>query len=348
MTESPLAMPTEDDVARDTAQGTPDIALEAHALSKHYPVRGGFFGGTKTLRALNGVSLSLERGRTIGVVGESGCGKSTLARQLTMVETPTDGKLVIDGRTIAENGQRLPGTHDADLRRRVQMVFQNPYASLNPRKTIEQALGEPLRINTDLHADARLARIRDMMQTVGLRPEHLRRYPHMFSGGQRQRIAIARAMIVDPSIVVADEPTSALDVSVQAQILNLFLDLQQQFRTSYVFISHNLSVIEHVAHDMMVMYLGAVVETGEKSRIFSQPRHPYTRVLMSATPALRAENRRDRIAIEGELPSPLNPPPGCTFHRRCPYAVDRCRTEVPVLRAVDGRMVACHRAEEVA
>jgi dipeptide transport system ATP-binding protein len=347
MIESPLATPIDGDITRATVTDTPDIALQAHALSKHYPVRSGWFGGSKTLRALNGVSLSLERGRTMGVVGESGCGKSTLARQLTMVETPTDGRLVIDGRTISENGKRLSGTQDADLRRRVQMVFQNPYASLNPRKTIEQALGEPLRINTDLNATARLSRIRDMMQTVGLRPEHLRRYPHMFSGGQRQRIAIARAMIVDPSIVVADEPTSALDVSVQAQILNLFLDLQEQFRTSYVFISHNLSVIEHVAHDMMVMYLGAVVETGEKSRIFSQPRHPYTRVLMSATPALRAENRRDRIAIQGELPSPLNPPPGCTFHRRCPYAVDRCRTDVPVLRPVDGRMVACHRAEEV-
>ncbi|KKB64764.1 peptide ABC transporter ATP-binding protein [Robbsia andropogonis] len=325
-----------------------DIALQAHALSKLYPVRSGWFGGNKTLRALNGVSLSLERGRTLGVVGESGCGKSTLARQLTMVETPTDGRLVIDGRTISENGKRLSNTQDADLRRRVQMVFQNPYASLNPRKTIEQALGEPLRINTDLSATDRLSRIRDMMQTVGLRPEHLRRYPHMFSGGQRQRIAIARAMIVEPSIVVADEPTSALDVSVQAQILNLFLDLQEQFRTSYVFISHNLSVIEHVAHDMMVMYLGAVVETGEKSRIFSRARHPYTRVLMSATPALRAENRRDRIAIEGELPSPLAPPPGCTFHRRCPYAVERCRSEVPILRPVDGRQVACHRAEEIA
>lgn len=347
MIESPHATSIDGDITSGTVTAAPDIALQAHALSKHYPVRSGWFGAGKTLRALNGVSLSLERGRTLGVVGESGCGKSTLARQLTMVETPTDGRLVIDGRTISENGKRLLGTQDADLRRRVQMVFQNPYASLNPRKTIEQALGEPLRINTDLSATDRLSRIRDMMQTVGLRPEHLRRYPHMFSGGQRQRIAIARAMIVDPSIVVADEPTSALDVSVQAQILNLFLDLQEQFRTSYVFISHNLSVIEHVAHDMMVMYLGAVVETGEKSRIFSHPRHPYTRVLMSATPALRAENRRDRIAIQGELPSPMNPPPGCTFHRRCPYAVERCRTEVPVLRPVDGRMVACHRAEEV-
>jgi len=222
-------------------------------------------------------------------------------------------------------------------------VFQNPFASLNPRKSIEATLDEPLLINdTQLGKAERRERIAALVAKVGLRPEHLRRYPHMFSGGQRQRIAIARAMILNPSIVVADEPVSALDVSIQAQILNLFMDLQQEFGTGYVFISHNLSVVEHVADDLMVMYLGAAVEYGDKKTIFARPLHPYTRALMSATPALKAEDRRERIKIHGELPSPLNPPSGCSFHKRCPMAVERCSSEVPVLREVDGRKVACH------
>ncbi|HXZ07011.1 MAG TPA: dipeptide ABC transporter ATP-binding protein, partial [Paraburkholderia sp.] len=235
----------------------------------------------------------------------------------------------------------------AALRRRVQMVFQNPFASLNPRKTVEQTLGEPLAINTQASASERAERIAQMMRTVGLRPEHAKRYPHMFSGGQRQRVAIARAMILDPQIVVADEPVSALDVSIQAQILNLFMDLQEQFKTSYVFISHNLSVVEHVADDVMVMYFGGVVELGDKKTIFGRPRHPYTRALMSATPSIFEADRRIQIKLQGEMPSPLNPPSGCTFHQRCPYAIDRCKTEEPKLREVDGRQVSCHRAEEV-
>ncbi|MGI4983731.1 MAG: dipeptide ABC transporter ATP-binding protein [Janthinobacterium lividum] len=320
--------------------------MVAEALSRYYPVRRGWFG-KGLVKALDGVSFQLARGRTLGVVGESGCGKSTLARQLTMIETPTAGRLTIGGETVYDGGRMATVADPAALRRRVQMVFQNPFASLNPRKTVEQALSEPLAINTAMSAAQRGERVRQMIETVGLRAEHLRRYPHMFSGGQRQRVAIARAMIVEPGIVVADEPTSALDVSVQAQILNLFLDLQEQFGTSYVFISHNLAVIEHVADDLMVMYLGASVEIGPKARIFAHPRHPYTRALISATPALRAQDRRVRIAIEGELPSPLDPPPGCTFHRRCPYVIERCRSEVPLLRPVDGREVACHRAEEV-
>ncbi|MCY0386936.1 dipeptide ABC transporter ATP-binding protein [Robbsia sp. Bb-Pol-6] len=330
----------------DLPRGSDAPVLVAEALSRHYPVRRGWFG-KGLVKALDGVSFQLARGRTLGVVGESGCGKSTLARQLTMIETPTAGGLTIGGETVYAGGKAVSVADPAALRRRVQMVFQNPFASLNPRKTVEQALSEPLAINTAMNAAQRGERVRQMIETVGLRAEHLRRYPHMFSGGQRQRVAIARAMIVEPGIVVADEPTSALDVSVQAQILNLFLDLQEQFGTSYVFISHNLAVIEHVADDLMVMYLGAAVEIGPKTRIFAHPRHPYTRALISATPALRAQDRRVRIAIEGELPSPLDPPPGCTFHRRCPYAIARCRSEVPLLRPVDGRAVACHRAEEV-
>ncbi|QBQ96386.1 peptide ABC transporter ATP-binding protein [Paraburkholderia pallida] len=319
-----------------------DKVLVAEDLKKHYSVKRGMFG-TGTVKALNGVSFSLTRGRTLAVVGESGCGKSTLARQLTMIEPPTAGKLTIDGEDVAHaNGEKI-----AALRRRVQMVFQNPFASLNPRKTVEQTLGEPLAINTQLTASERADRIAHMMRIVGLRPEHAKRYPHMFSGGQRQRVAIARAMILDPQIVVADEPVSALDVSIQAQILNLFMDLQEQFRTSYVFISHNLAVVEHIADDVMVMYLGGVAELGDKKTVIGRPRHPYTRSLLSATPAIFEADRHVKIKLEGELPSPLNPPSGCTFHQRCPYAIERCRKEVPLLREVDGRQVSCHRAEEV-
>lgn len=289
------------------------------------------------------MSFSLARGKTLAVVGESGCGKSTLARQLTMIEPPTAGRLVIEGEDVAGAGR----AKIAELRRRVQMVFQNPFASLNPRKTVEQTLGEPLAINTSLDAAGRAERIARMMRTVGLRPEHAKRYPHMFSGGQRQRIAIARAMILEPRIVVADEPVSALDVSIQAQILNLFMDLQEQFKTSYVFISHNLAVVQHIADDVMVMYFGGVAELGDKKTIFANPRHPYTRSLMSATPAINESDRRIQIKLQGELPSPLNPPTGCTFHQRCPYAIERCRLEEPLLREVDGRLVSCHRAEEV-
>ena len=319
-----------------------DTVLVADDLKKHYPVRRGMFG-QGVVKALNGVSFSLERGRTLAVVGESGCGKSTLARQLTMIEAPTSGRLAIDGEDVADADR----ARIAALRRRVQMVFQNPYASLNPRKTVEDTLGEPLVINTKLSAAERADRIAHMMRIVGLRPEHAKRYPHMFSGGQRQRVAIARAMILDPQIVVADEPVSALDVSIQAQILNLFMDLQDQFRTSYVFISHNLAVVEHVADDVMVMYLGGVVELGDRRTVIGRPRHPYTRALLSATPAIFEADRRTKIRLQGELPSPLNPPSGCTFHQRCPYAVERCRNEVPMLREVEGRQVSCHRAEEV-
>ncbi|WP_269533554.1 peptide ABC transporter ATP-binding protein [Chitinimonas sp. BJYL2] len=318
--------------------------LVAKDLTRHYNVSRGFLKGTATVKALNGVSFTLAPRRTLAVVGESGCGKSTLARQLTMIEPATAGELRIEGVDVA----KADAATVKAMRSKVQMVFQNPYASLNPRKTITAALDEPLYINTDLGSAERKARIEAMVAKVGLRPEHVRRYPHMFSGGQRQRIAIARAMILNPKIVVADEPVSALDVSIQAQILNLFMDLQDEFGTSYVFISHNLSVVEHVADDLMVMYLGAAVEYGAKSTIYQKPLHPYTLALMSATPAIRAEDRRIKIKVVGELPSPLSPPSGCTFHKRCPHANAQCEQEVPQLRPIDGRMVACHRIEEIA
>jgi dipeptide transport system ATP-binding protein len=317
-----------------------ELLLEAHDLARHYGVSRGLFRPKATVKALNGVSFTLAPKKTLAVVGESGCGKSTLARQLTLIEPPTRGSLKIRG-TDAATADRA--TLQA-LRRDVQMVFQNPFASLNPRKTIETTLAEPLLINTPMSTAERRERVAALAAKVGLRPEHLRRYPHMFSGGQRQRIAIARAMILNPGIVVADEPVSALDVSIQAQILNLFMDLQDEFGTGYVFISHNLSVVEHVADDVMVMYLGTAVEVGAKSRVFGAPLHPYTRALMSATPALRRADRRERIVIRGELPSPLNPPSGCAFHKRCPLAEARCAEAVPALREVAGRQVACHVA----
>jgi dipeptide transport system ATP-binding protein len=315
--------------------------LTVHELCRYYQVSRGFMKGKATVKALNGVSFSLDKSRTLAVVGESGCGKSTLARQLTLIETPTSGTISIDGISPDSNSQIKA------LRNRVQMVFQNPYASLNPRKKVGTMLEEPLLINTKLSTAERQEKVYATMAKVGLRREHFHRYPHMFSGGQRQRIAIARAMILNPDIVVADEPVSALDVSIQAQILNLFMDLQDELNTGYVFISHNLSVVEHIANDLLVMYLGAIVEYGDKAVIYQKPMHPYTQALMSATPAIKPENRRLKIKIQGELPSPLNPPSGCAFHRRCPHANERCATEVPLLRELAGRQIACHRAEEI-
>ncbi|MCV2360251.1 ABC transporter ATP-binding protein [Paucibacter sp. TC2R-5] len=312
--------------------------VHAQALSRHYKVVQGWLKPKTTVKALDGVSFQLWPQRTLAVVGESGCGKSTLARQLTLIEAPSSGSLQLSGVDVA--GADKPALKA--LRQQVQMVFQNPFASLNPRASIGATLDEPLSLNTLLSPAERRERIEALVAKVGLRAEHLQRYPHMFSGGQRQRIAIARAMMLNPKVVVADEPVSALDVSIQAQILNLFLDLQAEFKTAYVFISHNLSVVEHVADDVMVMYLGRAVEVGPKKTLFARPLHPYTQALMSATPALRAADRRVRIQLQGELPSPLKPPPGCAFHQRCPLAQARCQQEAPQLRPLDGRQVACH------
>ncbi|MDV7213820.1 peptide ABC transporter ATP-binding protein [Azotobacter beijerinckii] len=313
--------------------------LIARELTRHYRLSRGLFRPAATVQALNGLSFELTAGQTLAVVGESGCGKSTLARALTLIEEPTAGSLQIAGQDVA-------GTNNyRQLRRDVQMVFQNPYASLNPRRRIGDQLAEPLAINTDLSAAERRTRVLAMLERVGLRAEHYARYPHMFSGGQRQRIAIARAMILRPKLLVADEPTSALDVSVQAQVLNLFLELQQQFGTAYVFISHNLAVVRHVADRLLVMYLGRPMELGPAERIYRKPLHPYTQALLAATPSLHPEPGRQRVRLAGEPPNPLEPPTGCVFHPRCPYATERCRGEVPALREVDGREVACHYAE---
>ncbi len=320
------------------------IVLDARELARHYTISRGLFKPSALVRALNGVSFSLQAGKTLAVVGESGCGKSTLARALTLIEEPSSGSLQIAGQEVAGANK----VQRQQLRRDVQMVFQNPYASLNPRQKIGDQLAEPLLINTGLSRGERRETVQAMMQQVGLRPEHYQRYPHMFSGGQRQRIALARAMMLQPKVLVADEPTSALDVSIQAQVLNLFMDLQEQYQTGYVFISHNLSVVRHVANEVLVMYLGRPVEMGPAERIYERPLHPYTRALLSATPAIRPEPGKTKIKITGELPNPLDPPSGCAFHKRCPHANERCRQEVPLLRLLDARQVACHHVEKSA
>ena len=317
------------------------IVLKADNLQKHYQVSLGLGKGKAFVKALNGISFELEAGKTLAVVGESGCGKSTLARQLTLIEQPTSGELFInDEATTSYSRSALK-----NLRTEIQMVFQNPYGSLNPRHTIGFQLTEPLDIHTTLSKEEKRAKVHAMMKNVGLRPEHTGRYPHMFSGGQRQRIALARAMMLNPKIVVADEPTSALDVSIQAQVLNLFMDLQDEYHTAYVFISHNLSVVRHVADDVMVMYLGKAVEHGAKDAIYNDPKHPYTIALLSAAPSVTGHKKE--LTLQGELPSPLNPPSGCALHKRCPYAKPICSEIEPELREWEGRLVSCLRLEEI-
>jgi len=313
------------------------IVLEARGLSRDYKVRRGMFSPVATVKALADVSFDLQSGKTLAVVGESGSGKSTLARLLTMIEEPTAGTLRI-------NGVDLVTATKADrrkLRSEVQIVFQNPYGSLNPRQTIGDALEEPLLVNTNQSAEERRAASAAMMARVGLRPEFRDRYPHMFSGGQRQRIAIARALMLRPKILILDEPVSALDVSIRAQVLNLLVELQDEFGLAYLFISHDLSVVRHIADEVMVIYLGHAVEMGSRERIFSSPQHPYTRALLSATPVADPDAKKERIVLQGELPSPFDPPSGCPFHPRCAFAVDKCRAESPILTNKQGRDVAC-------
>jgi dipeptide transport system ATP-binding protein len=315
--------------------------VEAQDLVQTYEIGRGLFRAPARLQAVGGVSFAIAPGRTLAVVGESGCGKSTLGRMVALIERPTSGTLRLDGVDAVDP----PAGEGERLRRMVQLVFQNPYGSLNPRKKVGTILEEPLAINTDLGRAERAARARDMMAKVGLRPEHYGRYPHMFSGGQRQRIAIARALMVEPKLVVADEPVSALDVSIQAQVLNLLADLQRDMGLAYLFISHDLGVVRHIAHDVLVMYLGLAVEHGPKEAIFARALHPYTQALLASTPGITGV-RRKRIVLKGELPSPLNPPKGCVFSTRCPTVTDRCRVDRPPLRPLAGRLVACHYAEQ--
>jgi dipeptide transport system ATP-binding protein len=315
------------------------VLMEAVEIRRHYQLGGGLFGKPATIKAVDGVSFTLKAGRTLAIVGESGCGKSTLARVACLLDDATSGELLIDGKAAT-----TPAARKA-LRRSVQMVFQNPYGSLNPRKTVGAILQEPLEINRRGDADDRAEAARAMMDKVGLRQDQFGRYPHMFSGGQRQRIAIARALMLNPRIVVADEPVSALDVSIQAQVLNLMMDLQDELGLAYLFISHDLGVVRHIAGEVMVMYCGRPVEHGPKASIFAAPLHPYTRMLLAATPSVDPRHRKRSVAIKGELPSPLNPPPGCAFASRCPYATARCTAERPEPRPFEGHSVACHNLE---
>ena len=308
--------------------------LQGKDLSRFYSVKRGMFKPEAVVRALNGVTFELHSGKTLAVVGESGCGKSTLARLVTMIEDPSAGSLLIDGKP-AHVG-------DKSLRSLVQIVFQNPYGSLNPRQKVGTILEEPLVINTKDDAATRRRKVEEMMTKVGLRPEHYDRYPHMFSGGQRQRIAIARALMLRPKVLVLDEPVSALDLSIQAQVLNLLMDLQKEMGLAYLFISHGLSVVRHIADEVMVMYLGRPVEMGTAESVFAHPKHPYTAALLSATPMADPEGKRERIQLQGELPSPLKPPTGCPFNPRCWRATEECRQAMPPLEGDEAQQFACY------
>jgi dipeptide transport system ATP-binding protein len=322
----------------------PSTVVRADNLKQVYTIRKGFLSKPDHLQAVSGVSFEVQSGKTLAIVGESGCGKSTLARMVSLIESPTGGSLELAGIDVVN----ATAEQKCELRQKVQLVFQNPYGSLNPRKRIGQILEAPLEINTDLAKEQRAEKARAILAKVGLRPEHYDRYPHMFSGGQRQRIAIARTLMLNPALVVADEPVSALDVSIQAQVLNLLDDLQRDMGLAYLFISHDLGVVRHIAHDVLVMYLGNTMEHGAKKTIFAQPLHPYTQALLASTPGLSGQGASKRIVLNGELPSPLNPPKGCVFSTRCPHAVERCHQERPVLQELAGRKVACFEAARLA
>jgi oligopeptide transport system ATP-binding protein len=314
--------------------------LEVHALKRYFPIRRGPFGrDVQHVHAVDGVSFSLKRGETLGLVGESGCGKSTLARLLLRLDTPDEGAIRFEGEDIA-------GYDPARLRpfrREIQAVFQDPYSSLNPRKTVWQIVSEPLRVHKmGTRAEIR-AKVEALVAQVGLRPEHLDRYPHEFSGGQRQRIGIARALALRPKLIVCDEAVSALDVSIRSQILNLLVELREELGLTYVFISHDLTVVEHISDVVAVMYLGKIVETAPAEEFYARPHHPYSEALLSATPLPDPDTPRQRIVLQGDVPSPVTPPSGCRFRTRCPLAQDRCAREEPLLRPVGPeRLVACH------
>jgi oligopeptide/dipeptide ABC transporter ATP-binding protein len=313
--------------------------LEAVAVSKHFRAKRGAFGGESGIvRAVDRVSFAIEAGRTLGVVGESGCGKTTTAKLVLGLEDPTGGSIRFDGRDL----QELDGAGRRQYRRSVQAVFQDPYASLNPRMRVSAIIAEPLVTNERLAPGAARRRVLELLDLVGLPHRAADLFPHEFSGGQRQRIAIARSLALSPKLVVLDEPVSALDVSIRAQILNLLRDLQSELGLSYLFIAHDLAAVAHMSHTIVVMYLGRIVESGDAQTIARAPKHPYTEALFSAALPSHPDERRDEIILAGEVPSPLNPPPGCRFHPRCPHAMARCSRDEPALAEVEGRFVACH------
>ena len=319
--------------------------LEAQGLTKHFPARRGLFGaGGGTVRAVDGISFTIERGQTLGIVGESGCGKTTTAKLVLGLEIPSGGVMRFDGKDL----QTLDAAGRRRYRKSVQAVFQDPYASLNPRMRISGIISEPLTTNEKLPADAVRARVLELLELVGLPGRAADLFPHEFSGGQRQRIAIARALALSPQLIVLDEPVSALDVSIRAQILNLLRDLQARLGLSYLFIAHDLAAVAHMSHQIAVMYLGRIVEVGEARELANKPKHPYTEALFSAALPSHPDEVREEIILPGEVPSPIDPPAGCRFHPRCPHAMARCAVEEPILRETEGRTLACHLYDEMA
>ena len=345
-------MPLSGDGTRAMTGNGGQPLLEVEGLKKYYPLRGGVLGGKiGEVRAVDGVSFTVRKGETLGLVGESGCGKSTLGRTVLRLEDPTEGRILFDGTDLAE----AAGPELFRLRREVQIIFQDPYSSLNPRMTVGEIVREPLLVHRIGTKEEQVEKVRELLETVGMASETLDRYPHEFSGGQRQRIGIARALALDPKLVIADEPVSALDVSVQSQVLNLMVRLQRERGLTYVFISHDLSVVEHVSDTVAIMYLGRIVEQGPVEQIFEHPAHPYTRALLESVPAPDPRRRRGVVPVQGESPSAVSPPPGCAFHPRCPFAEAACREAVPPLEPLSKptadqtgpHVAACIRKHEI-
>jgi oligopeptide transport system ATP-binding protein len=321
------------------------ILVRAENLVKHYPIRGGvFFKEIASVKAVDGVNLTIAEGETLGLVGESGCGKTTLGRALLRLEEPTAGSVYFNDQNILDyNAKQL-----RNLRKEMQVIFQDPFSSLNPRKTIAHIIGEPLLVHGIGNQKEQHARVLKLLEVVGLRREHMRRYPHQFSGGQRQRIGVARALALNPKLIVCDEAVSALDVSIQAQVINLLQDLQEEFELTYLFISHDLSVVEHISDRVAVMYLGKIVELADSDKLYLRPLHPYTQALLSASPVPDPTAKQKRIILKGDVPSPIDPPPGCHFHTRCLYVKDICRSQEPPLKEIqNGHHVSCFFAGTV-
>ena len=322
--------------------------LKVEGLKQYFPIKGGFLGRTVNhVKAVDDISFTIYEGETVSIVGESGCGKSTTGRAMLRLEEPTDGSVVFQGTDIT----KIPKGEMRKFRKDLQIIFQDPYASINPRQTVASVLNEAMHIQNVLPSNQRRARIEQLLETVGLRPYQADRYPHEFSGGQRQRIGIARALSVDPKLIICDEAVSALDVSIQAQVLNLLEELQNEYGLTYLFISHDLGVVRHISDRIIVMYLGKIVEIADKTSLFENPQHPYTKALLSAIPVPDPDAVKNRIVLKGDVPSPIDPPQGCRFHTRCPFATDKCRTEEPVLRTSsimkNTHEAACHYMEEI-
>ncbi|KUO70745.1 MAG: peptide ABC transporter substrate-binding protein [Clostridia bacterium BRH_c25] len=321
-----------------------DNLLEVKGLKKYFPIKGGFFNKTvNNLKAVNDVSFFIKRGETLGVVGESGCGKSTTGRAVLRLHEPTAGEIHFEGQdimTLDREGLRKK-------RREMQLIFQDPYSSLNPRMTVGDIIGEPLEIHEGMPSREKLERVKELLDFVGLSPYHVRRYPHEFSGGQRQRIGVARAIALNPKFIVADEAVSALDVSIQAQVINLFEELQEKLNLTYMFISHDLSVVKHISDRIMVMYLGKIVEMADSKELFANSIHPYAQALLSAVPIANPRSKKERFILQGDVPSPVNPPSGCVFHTRCNYCMDICKKDIPEFKDTgSGHYAACHLVKE--